>query len=91
MAVDTQHKQVFAGECKYHEKPVDADVYFDLLKKVGKSKEMQNAYQGYTFRYGVFSRSGFTKRLTDVAANNNELFLIQEDNPVKDIARHRYP
>ena len=31
MAVDTQHKQVFAGECKYHEKPVDADVYLSGL------------------------------------------------------------
>ena len=34
MSVDHQNKQVFAGECKYHTKPVDAPVYFTLKEKV---------------------------------------------------------
>ena len=34
MAVDHQKKQVFAGECKYHNKPVDATVYYELEEKV---------------------------------------------------------
>ena len=32
MAVDHQNKRVFAGECKYHAKPVDVSVYFALKK-----------------------------------------------------------
>ena len=33
MAVDHQNKRVFAGECKYHAKPVDVSVYFALKKR----------------------------------------------------------
>ena len=28
MAIDNQNKRIFAGECKYHVKPVDAPVLF---------------------------------------------------------------
>ncbi|MEE3406189.1 MAG: ATP-binding protein, partial [Acutalibacteraceae bacterium] len=33
VAVDQEHDSIFAGECKYYDKPVPADVYFDLKKK----------------------------------------------------------
>ncbi|MGN0251019.1 MAG: hypothetical protein ACI4EH_06630 [Oliverpabstia sp.] len=32
VAVDHQNKRIFAGECKYHAKPVDVPVYFALKK-----------------------------------------------------------
>ena len=44
MAVDHQKKQVFAGECKYHNKPVDATVYYKLEEKVKKSAELRTAF-----------------------------------------------
>ena len=37
MAVDHQNKRIFAGECKYHAKPVDAPVYFSLKEKVSNA------------------------------------------------------
>ena len=44
MSVDHQNKQVFAGECKYHTKPVDAPVYFTLKEKVNNAKEIRKAF-----------------------------------------------
>ncbi len=79
-AVDTSHKTVFFGECKYHKNPIDADVYFDLVEKVNNSTEIKKAYPGYTFIYGIFSKSGFTKRLLDVSVENESLFLIDKLN-----------
>ena len=80
MAVDNRNMRVFAGECKYHKKPVDAPDYFDLKTKVEESGEIQNAFPEYEVYYGVFSKSGFTKRLTELAECNDHLFLIQEDH-----------
>lgn len=79
MAVDTQNKRLFAGECKYHKAPIDADVYFDLAAKVKESSEINAAFSGYEIVYGVFSKSGFSKRLEDVAAGNPNLLLIEDD------------
>ena len=44
MSVDHQNKQVFAGECKYHTKPVDAPVYFTLKEKVGNAAEIRKSF-----------------------------------------------
>ena len=81
MATDTQHKILFAGECKYHTQPVDADVYFDLRKKLESSAEIRKAFGDYRVLYGVFSKSGFTKRLLELR-ENPELILNQEDKIV---------
>lgn len=82
MAVDTKHKAVFAGECKYHRSAVDADVYFDLKKKVENSSKINSAFKGYTAFYGVFSKSGFSKRMLDVNKDNLNLILINENKIV---------
>ena len=79
MAVDSQNKLIFAGECKYHVKPVDAPVYFALKEKVANASEIKKAYPGYDVIYGVFGKRGFTQRMLDVAKENSELFLINED------------
>ena len=67
MSVDHQNKRVFAGECKYHAKPVDAQVYFALKEKVNNATEIRKAFPGYEVIYGVFSKSGFTQRMLDIA------------------------
>ena len=77
-AVDNQHKRLFLGECKYHAKPVDVAVYSALQEK-GQSKELAAAFKGYEVVYGLFSKSGFTDRLVEMAAENPNLILIQED------------
>lgn len=77
-AVDHQHKRLFLGECKYHAKPVDVAVYSALQEK-GQSKELTAAFRGYKIVYGLFSKSGFTDRLVEMAAENPNLILIQED------------
>ena len=82
MAVDTVNKRLFAGECKYHNQPIDADVYFELVKKVDNSSEIKSAFKGYTVIYGVFSKSGFTGRMTDISNSNPNLFLINETSIV---------
>lgn len=82
MAVDQQHKRVFAGECKYHNKLVDAPVYFALEEKVQKSAELKVAFPDYQVLYGVFSKSGFTQRLLDQARGNSRLILVQENRVV---------
>ena len=82
MAVDTVNKRLFAGECKYHNQPIDADVYFELVKKVDNSSEIKSAFKGYTVIYGVFSKSGFTGRMTDISNSNPNLFLINETSAV---------
>lgn len=78
MAVDTVNKRLFAGECKYRNQPIDADVYFELAKKVENSSEIQSVFKGYTVIYGVFSKSGFTSRILDISSTNPNLFLINE-------------
>lgn len=80
MAVDHQNRRIFAGECKYHAKPVDAPVYFALKEKVANTGEIRKAFPGYDVIYGVFSKSGFTQRMLDAARENAELFLINEDS-----------
>ena len=80
MAVDHQKKQVFAGECKYHNKPVDATVYYELEEKVKKSAELRTAFPGYKVLYGLFSKSGFTQRMLDQAKGRDDILLIQEDH-----------
>lgn len=82
MAVDTVNKRLFAGECKYHNQPVNADMYFELVKKVDNSSEIKSAFKGYTVIYGVFSKSGFTRRMTDISNSNPNLFLINETSIV---------
>ena len=80
MSVDHQNKQVFVGECKYHTKPVDEPVYFALKEKVDNAAEIRNSFPKYNIIYGLFSKSGFTKRMLDIAKENPNILLIHEDH-----------
>lgn len=80
MSVDHQNKQVFAGECKYHTKPVDTPVYFTLKEKVDNAAEIRKSFPKYNVIYGLFSKSGFTKRMLDIAKENPNILLIHEDH-----------
>ncbi len=80
VSVDHQNKRVFTGECKYHVKPVDSPVYFALKEKVDCSAEIRKAFSGYEIIYGVFSKSGFTRRMLDIAKEGSGILLINEDH-----------
>lgn len=82
MAVDNQNKRIFAGECKYHRKPVDASVYYALKEKVLDAGEIRKSYPVYDVIYGVFSKSGFTQRMLDAARETSNLVLVNEDNVI---------
>ncbi len=77
-AVDIQNKRLFFGECKYHKKPIDADVYFNLTKKAMDNSTLKKTYPDFSILYGVFSKSGFTQRLLDTAKENSNLYLIDK-------------
>ena len=77
-AVDNRNRRLFLGECKYHQKPVDVAVYASLQEKA-KSLDLAKAFKDYEIIYGLFSKSGFTDRLTSIAEENPRLLLIQED------------
>ena len=82
MAVDHQNKRLFAGECKYNAKPVDAPVYFALKEKVDSATEIRKAFPGYEVTYGVFSKSGFTQRMLDIIKENANIILVNENQVV---------
>ena len=69
-----EHDSIFAGECKYYDKPVPADVYFDLKKKCERVSE----FRGKRIVYGIFSKSGYEQRLLDAAKENPDLFLFDQ-------------
>ena len=74
VSVDHEHDCVFAGECKYYDKPVPVDVYFDLQKKSSNVPE----FCGKKIIYGIFSKSGFEQRLLDAAKENPDLYLFDQ-------------
>ena len=73
VAIDESQKQIFIGECKYHNKELELEVYYKLLEKVKNIKEFKN----YKIIYGLFSKSGFATNLINFAKENN-LILINE-------------
>ena len=64
---------------KYHAKPVDAPVYYALRDKVLDAGVIRKSYPGYDVIYAVFSKSGFTQWMLDVAKETQNLMLINED------------
>lgn len=77
VAIDNDRHQIFAGECKYYENSVPADVYFELKKKCESIPE----FQGYEIVYGIFSKSGFEPRLEEL--KGEKLYLIDKGSIIK--------
>jgi hypothetical protein len=78
VALDEDKKIVLLGECKYHRQPVDLDVLIALKDKSGKIPELSN----YSKRFVVFSKSGFTNRLIEIAAQDKNILLIDKTIPI---------
>ena len=76
VAVDESNKRIFVSECKYYKdnKPIDVSVYAKLQEKCPKE-----AFAGYDIIFGLFSKSGFSDRLKEIAqSNNNKLVLVNK-------------
>jgi len=73
VALDSTGNNIVLAECKYRTQPTDADVFYNLLRKkelVPWNKEKRQE------TFVLFSISGFTDRLIDLARERNDLLLI---------------
>ena len=79
VALDATGEDIVFAECKYRAQLTDVDVFYDLLRKkdlVLWKKEKRNE------RFALFSISGFTERLLDLARERGDLLLFGEDGQV---------
>lgn len=73
VSVDENGKNIIFGECKYTEKPMDADVYYTLIEKAEKvdwNKGDRNEF------FVLFSINGYTDKLRKIAENCKNLYLF---------------
>jgi len=76
VALDSTGNSIIFAECKYRTQPTDADVFYDLLRKkelVPWNKEKRQE------KFVLFSISGFTDRLIELAAKRDDLLLVGGD------------
>lgn len=73
-AIDVEGKNLILGKCKYWSKPVDETVLFQLEKK---SDFVQWNYGNRNVWYILFSISGFTDKLKQIAANRKDIILSE--------------
>lgn len=78
-AIDEEHKEMILGECKYRKMPIDQDVYFQLKEKALKMVDGKE----YLKRFVIFSKSGFTDRLLEIAKQDDRLVLVDKAEVVK--------
>ena len=74
VALDTtEEKDILFGECKFHENvPVEAEVFFELKEK---AKYVNWGTENRRETYILFSVSGYTQGLQELAAQRNDLVL----------------
>lgn len=71
VATDNFNNIIF-GECKYAKKPLDVNVYYDLLekaKKVNWNKQNRNEY------FVFFYINGYTEKMQNLAKENSNIVL----------------
>lgn len=72
VGINTDTNDILFGECKYLSTPVDIDVFYKLKEKtksVEWKKENRNEY------FILFSKSGYTDRMIQLAKEMNNLIL----------------
>ena len=60
-----------------------AKVLKEAKEKIKKAAEIQKAFPGYEVLYGIFSKSGFTDRMLDIAKESDDILLINEDHLIR--------
>ena len=79
VAIDEAGKTVYAGECKYHNSPIDHKTLVNLESKCGDVKE----FRGYRLIFCIFSVSGFTDGLLS-EIERDDVLLFQCGEHVTD-------
>ena len=75
VGLSSLEKKIIFGECKWSEKPVGTDIYEELKKKAEKVEWNKD---GRTECYVLFSKSGFTPDMTEIAKRDG-VFLVEKD------------
>jgi AAA+ ATPase superfamily predicted ATPase len=71
VAYDSNRTNVIYGECKFTEKPMDVDVYYELVKKAKEVNLSSNASEHFI----LFSINGFSDQLVKLAKENPTIIL----------------
>jgi len=74
VGINNETKNILFGECKYSDSPVDVDVFYKLYEK-SKSVAWNNDTRKEYFI--IFSKSGFTKSLIEIAKKQENLLLFR--------------
>lgn len=62
-------------ECKYHDKPIDTIVFYDLVQKAKRVDWYKQERKEY---YILFSKAGFSDNLISLSNNRKDLMLFDE-------------
>jgi len=72
IGLDEESDTVWFGECKWSTKQVGDDIYKDIVRK---SKLVEWGSKKRKNRYILFSRSGFTKRMKELAKGEDVILV----------------
>jgi AAA+ ATPase superfamily predicted ATPase len=72
VAFDSNGKDIIFGECKYTEKKMDTNVFYDLLEKKKTVEWKKNDCREW---YVLFSINGFTDEMIRLAGSRNDILL----------------
>ena len=73
VAYDSFGKEIIFGECKYSTNPKDVEILYDLEQKSVYVDWKKNDRKEY---YCIYSRSGFTKGLEELAKKKGNVILL---------------
>lgn len=79
VGLNSKEKKIIFGECKWSEKMVGINIYEDLKKKAEKVEWNKENRQEY---YILFSKSGFTKGMKELAKLDG-VFLVEGEKLLK--------
>lgn len=75
IGINEKTKEIVFGEVKWSKNEVGTDIYENLKEKAGKVAWNTSNRKEY---YILFSKSGFTKNMKDLAKKEN-VFLVRQD------------
>jgi len=78
VAIDEGNRVLYMGECKWSTKKVGTDIYKKLKEKTDL---LTGSFEGYTVRYMLFSKRGFTKGMREMAKGERTI-LVEKDRVI---------
>jgi len=82
VAVDRQSKRVVLGEARWRERPMDEKALNELMSK---AKHWLKKKRGWRITYALFSRSGFTRQVQNIATEQpSEIYLFKPEQLIVD-------